>query len=109
MVDKDSFIYKELMGLNKSANPKVKLTKNVWQKLPIASQYLLSSSPFLTDSWAMPSVEKPHVPISFRYSHVTESLLRWKLSVKGNFCEASKREEAHTLWLFSFSFLQPAM
>ena len=29
MVDKDSFIYKELMGLNKSANPKVKLTKNV--------------------------------------------------------------------------------
>ena len=54
----------------------------------------------------MPSVEKPHVPISFRYSHVTESLLRWKLSVKGNFCDASKREEAHTLWLFSFSFLQ---
>ena len=65
--------------------------------------------PLLTDSWAMPSVEKPHVPISFRYSHVTESLLRWKLSVKGNFCDASKREEAHTLWLFSFSFLQPAM
>lgn len=29
MVDKDSFIYKELMGLNKSENPKVKLTKNV--------------------------------------------------------------------------------
>lgn len=26
MVDKGSFIYKELMGLNKSENPKVKLT-----------------------------------------------------------------------------------
>lgn len=47
MVDKDSFIYKELMGLNKSENPKVKLTKNVWQKLPIASQYLLPASPLI--------------------------------------------------------------
>lgn len=28
-VDKDFFIYKELVGLNKSENPKVKLTKNV--------------------------------------------------------------------------------
>lgn len=99
-VDKDFFIYKELVGLNKSENPKVKLTKNVWQKLPIASQYLLSSSPLLTDSWVMPSAERAQVPISFRYSHG---------SVKGNFCEASKREEAHALWLFSFSFLQPAM
>lgn len=108
-VDKDFFIHKELMGLNKSENPKVTLTKNVWQELPIASQYLLPSSPLLTDSWAMPSAEKPQVPISFRYSPVTELLLRWKQSVKGNFCEASKREEAHTLWLFYFSSLQLAM
>lgn len=28
-VDKDFFIHKELMGLNKSENPKVTLTKNV--------------------------------------------------------------------------------